>query len=293
MKHQLKARSVVGSVAAGVLLAAAGLLGTPSASDAHPQPLSVALRSTASGECSPDYLDADAREGPKDVPSLGILASILFGYDRFAGLGAQEFLSRYYDPSANGGKGSWRYPPNDGYAPGPDGKPIEFQIQLPVGQEIDRFGSEFGAFLAPEETPYGQRALPPQNLDVSDPAYPCNYHLYRVVKTLTVEAGPVAPAFGQSGLGLQFQVVSSLLPGAPATVSVKWLVDNGYLTRATPPTPTQEPTANAAPAPQTAPTGANGVTFVPTLLIVLAAAVVIVIGTAIAVTQVGGGSSGR
>src|SRR2546421_5103238 len=99
---------------------------------------------------------------------------------------------------------------------------------LQVGQEIDRFGSEFGAFLAPEDTPYAERALPPQSLDDIDPAFTCNYHLYRGVKPFTVEAGPITPGFGQRGLGLQFQLVASLLPGTTATANVAWLLNNGY-----------------------------------------------------------------
>ena len=43
------------------------------------------------------------------------------------------------------------------------------------------------------------------------------------------EAGPIAPGFGQPGLGLQYQLVSSLLAGDPATANVMWLISNGYL----------------------------------------------------------------
>ena len=67
-----------------------------------------------------------------------------------------------------------------------------------------------------------------------DPAFTCNYHLYRVVKPFNVEAGPIAPGFGQRGLGLQFQLVASLLPGTTATANVAWLLNNGYLQRMTP-----------------------------------------------------------
>ena len=58
----------------------------------------------------------------------------------------------------------------------------EGQQRLPVGLLIDRFGSEYGKFLAPADSPYSQRALPPQNLDTpeSKPTYPYNYHVYKV-----------------------------------------------------------------------------------------------------------------
>jgi Tuberculosis necrotizing toxin len=105
---------------------------------------------------------------------------------------------------------------------------VEFQQTLEPGQAIDRYGSLYGSFLAPFATPYAARSIPPSSLDDS-PGFTCNYHTYKVLKAFTVEAGPIAPAFGQPGLGLQYQLVSSLLPGDPSTANVYWLVDNGYL----------------------------------------------------------------
>ena len=59
---------------------------------------------------------------------------------------------------------------------------------------LDRFGSEYGAFLSPAGAPYSQRALPPSNLDTptSDLSYPYNYHVYEVVQPFTVLSGPIA-----------------------------------------------------------------------------------------------------
>jgi hypothetical protein len=56
------------------------------------------------------------------------------------------------------------------------------QQELPVGLLMDRFGSEYGTFLAPADSPYSQRSLPPQNLDTPEtsPTYPYNYHVYKV-----------------------------------------------------------------------------------------------------------------
>lgn len=42
------------------------------------------------------------------------------------------------------------------------------------------------------------------------------------------ETGPIAPGFGQPGRGLQYQLVTSLLP-MDATANVQWLVSHGYL----------------------------------------------------------------
>ncbi len=65
----------------------------------------------------------------------------------------------------------------------------------------------------------------------SMPAASCDYHEYQVIKTFTVDAGPIAPWFGQPGHGLQFQLDPTLIPGAPSTINVGWLVSNGYMER--------------------------------------------------------------
>ena len=173
--------------------------------------------------CSAAYLNGDYRLGPATTPDLGIVALELVGYHRFAGLSQQNFLADYWNPTT----ASWNYPPDNGYLI-VAGHPLEFQQTLEPGQAIDRYGSLYGSFLAPFATPYAARSIPPSSLDDS-PGFTCNYHTYKVLKAFTVEAGPIAPAFGQPGLGLQYQLVSSLLPGDPSTANVYWLVDNGYL----------------------------------------------------------------
>ena len=119
----------------------------------------------------------------------------------------------------------------DGYLLGPTGQPIEHVAPLQPGELVDRFGSEFGGFLAPEGTPYAERALPPMSLDVFDVNYTCNYHEYRVTKRFAAEEGPIAPGFGQPGHGVQIQLVGALVPGAPSRLNVMWLLANGYLVR--------------------------------------------------------------
>jgi hypothetical protein len=161
---------------------------------------------------------------------LGNVGIELFGYRRTGGESSAAFLAQYYDPTANGGRGGWIYPPDNGYRLDPAGNPIEWQQTLVPGQDIDRYGSEFGSFLAPTFSPYASRAIPPQNL-VGNPAAGCNYHDYKVLKPLRVDAGPVAAWFAQPGGGLQFQLDSTLIPGAPTPVNVLWLVNNGYLAR--------------------------------------------------------------
>ncbi|MFG2843967.1 TNT domain-containing protein [Kitasatospora sp. NPDC048296] len=193
-------------------------------------PAAADTKATPSGQCSAAFFDNDARLGPQDLPTTGPVGWQLIGYQRTGGASDQDFLTKYYDQAANGGKGGWIYPPADGYATLPDGTPIESDLTLYPDENIDRYGSEYGSFLAPEGEPYANRAIPPQSLD-GTPAAGCNYHDYKVVKPFTVHAGPIAPWFNQPGWGLQYQLDASLLPGGPARLNVLWLVENGYLAR--------------------------------------------------------------
>lgn len=196
---------------------------------AHP---AISATATASGtQCSEADYNGDPRLGPAQLPTAGPVGQQLTRYDRFAGLSPEQFLSVYWDPTANGGLGSWRYPPANGFLFGPNGQPIEQILPLRLGQRIDRYGSEFGAFLAPAGTPYSYRAIPPQSLDNKAVPAACNYHLYQVVREFRVDGGPIAPAFGQPGRGVQYLLVSSLVPGAPTQINVMWLIANGYLQR--------------------------------------------------------------
>jgi hypothetical protein len=181
-------------------------------------------------ECSSTFVDGDKRLGPAKLPVLGDVGFQLFGYHRTGNLTQQQFLDTYYDPAGNGGLGGWRYPPQNGYVIGPDGKPMQTQIALVPGQSIDRYGSEYGSFLAPRGLPYAARAIPPQSL-VGVPAAACNYHQYRVIRTFSVDSGPIAAWFAQPGGGLQYQLDATLVSGAPPTLNVMWLLGNGYLDR--------------------------------------------------------------
>ncbi|GGQ86301.1 TNT domain-containing protein [Kitasatospora griseola] len=206
------------------LVAAVALFATaaPTAAAATPTELRIGLTT----ECSVDFRHGDSRLGPDQLPNAGPVGRQLIGYFRTGLLGEQQFLATYYDSAA----GSWKYPPSNGYLLLPDGTPIESDTTLQPGQAIDRYGSEYGSFLAPEGLPYATRSIPPSSLD-GNPAAGCNYHDYRVLKAFTVHSGPIAPWFGQPGLGLQYQLDAALVPGAPSRINVGWLVDNGYLAR--------------------------------------------------------------
>ncbi|WP_249228208.1 TNT domain-containing protein [Kutzneria sp. CA-103260] len=187
-------------------------------------------RSTPPTECSAAFFDNDRRLGPLDLPTAGPLGRVVRGYKRTGDLSIRQFLARFWDPEAKAGAGGWRYPPGDGYVIGPDGRPEVSQRRLAPGVNIDRFGDEGGSFLAPEGLSYTDRSIPPQNL-VGTPPARCDYHDYRVVRPFIVDSGPVAPWFRQAGGGTQYQLDSRWVSGAPAKLTVTWLLEKGYLER--------------------------------------------------------------
>ncbi len=90
------------------------------------------------------------------------------------------------------GKANISWPPNDGCAAAPVNETI------PVGTELDRFGSEGGTFFSPKGESFRARAVP----------YVCrqmDYRVYRVLKPLPVKACKAAPWFGEPGGAKQVQ----------------------------------------------------------------------------------------
>jgi hypothetical protein len=165
------------------------------------------------------YICRDSRLGPNVLPRKLPLGNFLGNYDRFGGLTPGEFLAKWTVD------GSYSYPPLNGFQLNTDGVAINGTMVLQVGTLVDRFGSEYGTYVSAADAPYSQRALPPSNLDTnpSSPDYPYNYHIYRVIKPLTVVGGPIAPWFGQPGLGAQFYTGD--------TGNVLTLIADGYLQR--------------------------------------------------------------
>jgi RHS repeat-associated protein len=97
------------------------------------------------------------------------------------------------------------YPPNNGFL----GQSAR-QWMMP-GDQLSRYGSGFGRYASPVGTPIEARALPGGTSTVEN--------VYEVVKPFEVDAGTVAPAFGEAGLGIQY-----LLPK-----SVQTLLAKGFL----------------------------------------------------------------
>jgi hypothetical protein len=89
------------------------------------------------------------------------------------------------------------YPPNRGFLGHPSKQTLE------AGTRIDRYGREGGTFVSPEGSPLEMRALPPGAGDRP-------YNVYEVVNPVKVDAGTVAPWFGQLGLGTQYELPASV-----------------------------------------------------------------------------------
>lgn len=218
----------------GITRAGAGSA-VPSAAGAVPAGVRAAVR-VPPQVCGPPYVANDPRLGPMLLPRTGYLGSLLRGYVALGGIAPTRFIDRYWDLTAM--PAGWRYPQDQGFAH-EDGyanaKPIRSRVTLDAGLTVDRFGSEFGSYLAPGGTAIGGRALPPDSLNTraDDPSHLCNYHLYRVIRGFDVTGGPSAPAFQQPGRTRQYVLTAAYVPGAPASgFNVRWLVDNGYLARA-------------------------------------------------------------
>ncbi|WP_225832439.1 TNT domain-containing protein [Streptomyces sp. NK08204] len=155
------------------------------------------------------YHDGDWRLGPQVLPRTGPIGRMLRGYHPHDNTSRYWFLGCYWqtNPQKEPAEqvGGWWFPDHHGFLLR-DGRPVEHALTLRPGQRIDLFGrGNSGNFLAPEGTPYAERAIPPSNLDeysASNP--PFNYHLYKVIAPFTVEAGPARPWFAQPGLGTQY-----------------------------------------------------------------------------------------
>jgi Tuberculosis necrotizing toxin len=184
------------------------------------------------------YVCGDARLGPLLLPTGIVLGDLVDTYKRFGNLCPGQFLAKWYNSTA----GSYIYPPQAGFQLNTNNSPIEGNITLPVGFQIDRFGSEYGTYTSPRGAPYNQRALPPSNLDTpqSSPLYvyyfmksgkgtdmmnslryPYNYHVYTVTKPFEVISGPIAGWFEQPGQGVQYEMSSDVMD----------LVAGGFLER--------------------------------------------------------------
>lgn len=242
----LPATPAVGAVdAAATRPTGAGTLaGSAAAPKAGAEPSVTARRTT----CSRAAFAGNPLLGPKRLPNAGPVARLLRGWKRLAGLSPRGYLKRFYRAAQR-----WRYPPRGGYQLTPLGVPVVGPVALIEGQLIDRFGSEGGTYLSPAGTPYGARGIPPESLNPFPGGQPCNYYRYRVLTPFSVNAGPIAPALGQPGFGLQYVLSNTLFAGVTERVNVSYLLANGYVERIPYAPATQTPTSTPKPLPAPVP----------------------------------------
>ncbi|CAG7565980.1 unnamed protein product [Fusarium equiseti] len=173
-----------------------------------------------------EYVCSDSRLGPVELPKTLILGTVMSRYDRFGTLTPIEFINTWWNVTKRKGKGGWNYPGNGGFLLDERGVPVKANLTLSVGTLVDRFGPEDGSYLTLAASPFSQRSLPPDSLntDQNFKNFTNGYHVYNVTKEFKVEAGPIAPAFGQPGLATQFWT------GGPAlNLTVSELLNKGHL----------------------------------------------------------------
>lgn len=155
----------------------------------------------------PYYLGAKASDGAFALPGLlfggegaaveaglpaetvtegGAPLAVVRGWDPTGGMPWDDFASRFGTPESR------NWPLNDGFPPGYIPQPAH----LPEGAIIDRFGSEYGRYLAPDGTFFADRALAPESVGG-------DYNRYIVTgKPLPpgwqIVEGPVEPWYGQT-----------------------------------------------------------------------------------------------
>lgn len=211
-----------GGIASGAASAPTTSRGAPIAAKPKTKPKPIVRTN-----CSTVAFAGNPLLGPKRLPNAGPVARLLRGWQRLAGFSPRGYLKLFYDRVAK----SWRYPPQGGYALTPPGVPVVGQATLIEGQVVDRFGSEGGTYLSPAGTPYAARGIPPESLNPFPGGEPCNYYRYRVLKPFSVNSGPIAPALGQPGFGVQYVLSNTLFAGVSERVNVTYLLTNGYVER--------------------------------------------------------------
>jgi uncharacterized protein YukE len=120
------------------------------------------------------------------VTEGGAPLAVVRGWDPTGGMTWDDFASQFGTPQSR------KYPLNDGF-------PLGFVPQpahLPEGAIIDRFGSDYGRYLAPDGTPFADRGLAPESVGG-------DYSRYMVTgKPLPpgwqIVEGPVQPYYGQT-----------------------------------------------------------------------------------------------
>jgi len=156
--------------------------------------------------------DALSPGAPKDHPAVQEM--IPGSYDPHGGLGQDAWNKEYWPTGKTDARGNPElvWPDPQAHPQGFSAPEARTPTVMNPGQQFDRFGPGFGQFGSPVGTSFPERALPPGSLDAG-------YHRYEVVKPIPIWEGPIAPAMGQPGGGVQYYLPTSIVD----------LVNAGYL----------------------------------------------------------------
>ncbi|WP_457134804.1 TNT domain-containing protein [Mycobacteroides abscessus] len=152
----------------------------------------------------------------------GVPSHITEGYDQLAGRSINQFEHEFTVPGRDGSpRWDWaKQAPNDGFAGIPS-----VSDHFPKGYQLDRLGSEQGAFMADDGAPLSTRSMPP--------GVASQYHQYAGTGQpippgvpWEVRHGPAGPAFGQPGGANQWVVIDK---STGEQVSVEELIDAGLI----------------------------------------------------------------
>jgi hypothetical protein len=87
---------------------------------------------------------------------------------------------------------------NGGYPPASGFVSVAI-VKLKTNTKLDRYGSLWGTFVAPQGASFGSRALPASSKNSI-------YYQFKVIKDIpNVRAGKAIPWFGEPGMGTQYQ----------------------------------------------------------------------------------------
>lgn len=135
--------------------------------------------------------------------TLNLIYSVGNFFNKVTGVTGKDMLSNYdrnFNPI---------YPENEGFATvkrvvQKNGTQIveevldKHEMTLSPGTIVDRFGSDHGVYTSPYGTPLTNRSLPIGTINER------TYSVFRVLKPIKVDAGTIAPYFGEMGGGTQY-----------------------------------------------------------------------------------------
>jgi hypothetical protein len=160
---------------------------------------------------------SDPRLGPTALPTQPrIVSQMLKGYDRFGGLGPEQYLNEW----ANAPNGKYRNPPGDGFTIDNCGNEKRNGTLFKSGMLLDRVGAPDGKYLAPICDPMPNRSIPPRNLCDTGSGV---YHVFEVCSNFWADLGNARPWFNQPGNGKHITL--------PDGLSTENLVNNKTLRR--------------------------------------------------------------